>query len=154
MKMKFKINKPYEYKRLKDFSKKHHLKSSKKRLSIIECFINQNKHVSAEELYNKMKKAYPGIGYSTVYRTLKLLVECGLASACNFEQGITKFESAYEKEHHDHMICTKCGAIIEFTNKEIERMQRNVARKYKFLFHNHKLEIYGLCLKCANKGME
>ncbi|MGB9720956.1 MAG: Fur family transcriptional regulator [bacterium] len=150
--MNFKIRKPYDYERLKKLSKKQHLKSSHKRQSIIEYFLTQDKHLSAEELYNKIKNSFSGIGYSTVYRTLKLLVECGLASARHFEEGITRFEPIHPKEHHDHLICIKCGAIVEFANQEIERIQRRIARKYKFRVQDHKLEIYGLCQKCVRKA--
>lgn len=149
--MNFKIKNNYAYERLVQFSRKHKLKSSQKRKVIIYYFLNQDKHLSAEELYNMLKTKIPEIGYSTVYRTLKLLVECGLAKMRHFEKGITRFEPVHKKKHHDHLICTKCGAIIEFINQEIEKIQKQIARKYKFSVSDHKLEIYGLCLKCAQK---
>ncbi len=149
--MNFKIKNQNAYEQLTHASKKYRLKSSQKRKFIIDYFLNQDKHLSTEELYQKIKIKKPKIGYSTIYRTLKLLAECGLASIHHFEKGITCFEPVHKKQHHDHLICTKCGSIIEFTNEDIEKMQKKIARKYNFFVSNHKLEIYGLCLKCARK---
>ncbi len=128
------------------------MKSSRKRKFIIDYFLKQDKHFSAEELYNQIRNKFPGIGYSTVYRTLKLLAECGLASIRHFEEGITRFEPIHQREHHDHLICTGCKRIIEFKNKEIENLQKKIAQKLQFSVQNHKLEIYGLCPRCAKKG--
>ncbi len=149
MKMNFKIKNSYNYRILNKFIKKYHLKSSRKREQIINYFLALDRHISTEELYNKIKDRIPKIGYSTVYRTLKLLVSWGLATACQFEKGITRFEPVHREDHHDHLICTKCGAIIEFKNFEIERMQIKVADQHKFQIKDHKLEIYGLCQKCS-----
>uniref|UniRef100_A0A7V0Z4N4 Ferric uptake regulation protein n=1 Tax=candidate division WOR-3 bacterium TaxID=2052148 RepID=A0A7V0Z4N4_UNCW3 len=149
--MNFKIKNNYNDEQLARFRKKYRLKSSQKRQFIINYFLNQDKHLSVEELYNMIKNKVPKIGYSTVYRTLKLLAECGIVSIRHFEKGITRFEPIHKKQHHDHLICTRCGAIIEFINQEIEKIQKRVARKYNFSVLDHKLEIYGLCLKCARK---
>lgn len=149
--MNFKIKNNYNYDQLVKFFRKHKLKSSQKRKFVIDYFLSQNKHLSTEELYNMVKNRFPRIGYSTVYRTLKLLTECGLVSMHHFGKGITRFEPVHKKQHHDHLICAKCGAIIEFRNQEIEEIQKRIARKYNFIVHDHKLEIYGLCLKCVRK---
>jgi|YelNatPaOPRAMG01_1025707.scaffolds.fasta_scaffold01272_10 Fur family ferric uptake transcriptional regulator len=154
MKMNFKIKKNYDIKRLNDYIATHGLKSSKKRQFIIGYFLKQDSHISAEELYNQIKNKIPGIGYSTVYRTLKLLAECGLAIPQYFEKRLVRFEPIHKKEHHDHLICIECGKIIEFTCGEIEKMQETIAQRYKFHIKNHKLEIYGLCLNCAKRRRE
>ncbi|MEO0128613.1 MAG: transcriptional repressor [candidate division WOR-3 bacterium] len=151
MKMNFKIKNNYVPVELTKYSKKHKLKSSQKRKFIIDYFLSQNKHLSTEDLYIMIKNKKLKIGYSTIYRTLKLLAECGLASIHHFEKGITRFEPVHKKSHHDHLICIKCGSITEFTNQEIEKIQKRIARKYNFSVSDHKLEIYGLCLKCARK---
>ncbi|MGQ9663995.1 MAG: Fur family transcriptional regulator [bacterium] len=153
MKMKFKIKNEKEIDNLKAISEKYFSKSSRKRKFIIDYFLKCDKHFSVEELYTHIKKLIPGIGYSTVYRTLRLLVARGQAVARNFEKGLTRFEPIHQKNHHDHLVCIKCGKIIEFTNPVIERIQKKVALKYKFSVSDHKLEIYGLCQKCA-KGMK
>lgn len=127
------------------------LKSSAKRFFIINYFLKQNKHYSVEELYNHIKNRMPGIGYSTVYRALKLLVLRGLAVERTFEKRVTRFEPLHKEKHHDHLVCKKCGTIIEFTNSSIERNQQKIALKFKFTVTDHKLEIYGLCQKCRRK---
>lgn len=130
------------------------LKSSNKRSFIIEYFLKADRHFTVEELYDEIKQKKPGISYSTVYRTLKLLAECGLASECTFGYSVSRYEPIHQSQHHDHLICRKCGKIIEFENDKIEKLQKDVARKYRFHVSTHKLELYGLCSKCckAKKG--
>lgn len=127
------------------------LKSTHQRDQILKIFVDVGRHLSAEELYALVKKSHPGIGYATVYRTLKLLAEAGLAEAQRFDDGFTRYEYTAAIGHHDHLICTKCGTIIEFENARIEKLQQDVARKNKFLVQNHKLELYGLCAACQGK---
>jgi len=124
------------------------LKSTSQRDNILKIFVSAGTHLSAEELYNRLKKTHPRIGYATVYRTLKLLSDAGLADERRFEDGITRYEYKSSDGHHDHMICTKCGAIIEFENERIEALQINVAKKNGFKVQSHKLEMYGLCCAC------
>jgi Fur family ferric uptake transcriptional regulator len=128
------------------------LKSTNQRNKILKIFVDAGQHLSAEELYDRVKKIYPGIGYATVYRTLKLLAEAGLAQERRFEDGVTRYEHTSLDAHHDHLICTKCGAIIEFENKRIEALQQDVARKNRFQVQSHKLELYGLCADCQKNN--
>jgi Fur family ferric uptake transcriptional regulator len=127
------------------------LKSTRQRDRILAVFVSAGRHLSSEELYLLIKKTDKGIGYATVYRTLKLLAEAGLAHERRFEDGVTRFEYNAAEGHHDHLICTHCGRIIEFENEQIEELQLRVAKKNKFQVHNHKLELYGLCGRCQNK---
>lgn len=127
------------------------LRSTIQRDAILKIFIEAGQHVSAEELYVRAKKASPGIGYATVYRTLKLLAEAGLAEERRFDDGFTRFEFKSRSGHHDHLICTRCGAIVEFENERIEALQHDVARKRGFKVHSHKLELYGLCSDCRGR---
>lgn len=127
------------------------LKSTSQRDKILKIFIDAEQHLSAEELYVRVKKAHPGIGYATVYRTLKLFAEAGLAQERRFEDGFTRYEHTSANTHHDHLICTRCGTIIEFENERIEELQQDVARKNKFKVQSHKLELYGLCSGCQGK---
>jgi Fur family ferric uptake transcriptional regulator len=130
---------------------KRGLKTSKKRSYIVHYFLSADRHYSVEELYNELRTKKPHIGYSTVYRTLRLLAEFGLASERNFRDGVSRFEPVHKAQHHDHLICTECGKIIEFTNQHIERLQQTVARRYRFATIFHKLELYGLCEACRRK---
>jgi Fur family ferric uptake transcriptional regulator len=130
---------------------KQGLKFSSKRIAIIEYFINADRHFTVEQLYNEIKKIHPKIGYSTVYRTLKLLTKCGMANVHHFGETDAKFEVVHKKQHHDHLVCQTCGRIIEFTHTGIEEFQKEVARKHNFLVHNHELQIYGVCDRCQKK---
>jgi Fur family transcriptional regulator, ferric uptake regulator len=127
------------------------LKSTTQRGKILKIFVDARQHLSAEELFLRVKKAHPGIGYATVYRTLKLLAEAGLAQERRFEDGFTRYEHTNADTHHDHLICTRCGAIIEFENERIEQLQQDVAKKNRFKVQTHKLELYGLCEACQGK---
>ncbi len=127
------------------------LRSTTQRDNILGMFVDAGQHLSAEELYMRIKEVHPGIGYATVYRTLKLLAEAGLADEIRFEDGFTRYEFKASGDHHDHLICTQCGTILEFENERIEALQQDVARKNKFMVQSHKLELYGLCARCQKK---
>jgi Fur family ferric uptake transcriptional regulator len=151
MKMKVKVKNKLRLEDFNQYKSTRGLKTSQKRLLIITYFLKEDRHFSVEELYNEVKKKYPKVSYSTVYRALKLLADCGLAHICRFTDGTTRFEPAHKAEHHDHLVCQRCGAIIEFENTEIESLQKKVAQKHNFLVVLHKLELYGLCEDCQKK---
>lgn len=138
--------------REKDILREHitsrNMKYTRQREIILETFLKIGGHVSAEELYHKVTRRDPSIGLATVYRTLTLLCEGGIAQQREFGEGRTRFELMHEPKHHDHLICTKCGKIIEFENCNIERLQEKVARENEFKIYTHKLEIYGRCSEC------
>jgi Fur family ferric uptake transcriptional regulator len=141
-------------KALEEFIAKKRLKSTKQRDIIFDEFFNYlGQHVTVEDLYEKIKRSHPRIGYATIYRTLKLFKECGLAFERNFGDGRTRYEPVkFEGEHHDHLICVGCGKIIEFANNQIESCSKQVARLNGFEVVNHKLELYGYCSSCREGG--
>ena len=124
------------------------LKSTKQRDIILDCFLSCQQHLSTEELYLKLKEHNPNIGFATVYRTLKLFAEPGIAREIQFGDGQTRYEHLHAGEHHDHLVCTRCGAIVEFENEAIEKLQSEVASQHGFTIMNHKLELYGFCAGC------
>ena len=131
-----------------NFASSKGLKSTRQRDTILDCFLSCDQHLSTEELYLKLKESMPGIGFATVYRTLKLFAESGIAREIQFGDGQTRYEHLHAGEHHDHLVCTRCGAIMEFENETIEKLQAEVARNHGFTIVNHKLELYGICAKC------
>jgi Fur family ferric uptake transcriptional regulator len=131
-----------------DFIARKGLKSTRQRDTILDFFLSSELHMSIEDLYLKLRSKHPGIGYATVYRTLKLFAEAGIANEIQFGDGQTRYEHVNEGEHHDHLVCTHCGAITEFENETIEKLQSEVADSHGFLIKTHKLELYGLCAKC------
>jgi Fur family ferric uptake transcriptional regulator len=124
------------------------LKSTRQRNLILDTFFQLDGHFSVEQLWGKVRELDPRVSVATVYRTMKLLAESGLANAQNFGDGQTRYEPTIGREHHDHLICTRCGTIIEFENDRIEAMQEAVARKHGFRVTSHKMELYGLCRAC------
>ena len=95
-----------------------------------------------------MKKQDDGIGFTTVYRTLKLLAECGLASEVAFHDGIARYEHQYNRRSHHHMVCTVCGSSVEFFSREVEELESQIGRKHNYLTTRHSFQIYGLCEEC------
>lgn len=124
------------------------LKSTRQRSLIVDTFFNLDGHLSVEEVWARVRQADARVSVATVYRTMKLLHEAGLAHARNFGDGQTRYEAAVGREHHDHLICTRCATIIEFENDQIERLQELVAKKHGFRVTSHKMELYGLCKSC------
>jgi Fur family ferric uptake transcriptional regulator len=141
-----------EKKTFREYLTKQGLKSTRQRDLILDEFLRSASHLSTEELYLRLRKKHPGIGYATVYRTLKLFAECGLAEERHFGDGQTRYESMAGEQHHDHLVCTSCGAIIEFENSRIEELQQKVAQEHGFQIVSHRLELYGKCDKCAGKS--
>ena len=135
--------------RLRRFLGERGLRSTRQRDLIVDAFFRAGRHVNAEELHRSVRKKDGSIGVATVYRTLRLLTESGVAASRNFGDGQSVYEIA--DEHHDHLICTGCGTIIEFENEAIEQLQLEVADRHGFTITHHKLELYGLCGSCAKE---
>jgi len=129
----------------------HGLKSTRQRSLIVDTFFQMKGHLSVEDLWGKVRALDTKVSVATVYRTMKLLGECGLAHARNFGDGQTRYEAAIGRHHHDHLICTRCGTIVEFENDRIEQLQDMVARRHGFIVSSHKMELYGLCKNCQRE---
>jgi Fur family ferric uptake transcriptional regulator len=134
----------------KDALRERALKSTSQRDDIARVFFANNRHISVEELYREVKQVNPRVGYATVYRTVRLLRECGLAAERHFHDGEARFENVEDEHHHDHLICERCGRIVEFANDAIERLQEHVAQKLGFVITRHKMELYGVCAECRS----
>jgi len=128
------------------------LRSTDQRRLIVETFFGAPNHVSIEELLGQVRAKDPKVGYATVYRTLKLLTECGVALERRFGDGLTRYELADESSHHDHLICVECDKILEFEEDRIETLQEEIAKKYGYILKSHKHEMYGVCPECQAKS--
>jgi Fur family ferric uptake transcriptional regulator len=137
--------------RLNDYMAKHGLRSTEQRRLVTEMFFATEEHLSIEDLLDRVRTEEPKIGYATVYRTLKLLKDCGLAFERHFGDGVSRYEVAWANEHHDHMICVECEKIVEFEDPDIEELQHDVAARLGFTLVRHKLELYGMCADCRAK---
>jgi Fur family transcriptional regulator, ferric uptake regulator len=125
------------------------LRSTAQRRLVSDTFFRAPGHLSIDDMLALVRKRDPKVGYATVYRTLKLLVECGLANERQFEDTVTRFEVAHHDSHHDHLICLGCKRIVEFEDRQIERLQETVATRFGFELVSHKHELYGLCETCS-----
>ncbi len=108
------------------------LKNTNQRITILDAFLESDSHYSTEELYLLLRKDHPRIGYATVHRTLKLFAECGIASELNFGDGQMRYEPLHDGQHHDHLVCTSCGKVTEFTEPRIETLQEEIASEHGF----------------------
>jgi Fur family ferric uptake transcriptional regulator len=123
----------------------HGLKFTEQRRAIGEVFFSVDRHLSLLEILDEVRRRQRGIGYATVYRTMRLLSEGGLAEEHRFDGGQTRYEPVREGGHHDHLVCLRCGFIVEFEDELIEDRQRSIAAAHGFAMRTHRHEIYGLC---------
>lgn len=131
------------------------LKSTQQRDAIFQTFFRLDKHISVDELLTEVRKKAPHIGYATVYRTLKLLVEHGFASPRHFDDGHTRYDPLAEHEdEHDHLICVDCRKVIEFDDATVmARLNQIVEELGDFKLTRRKLELYARCTKpdCSHR---
>jgi Fur family transcriptional regulator, ferric uptake regulator len=136
-----------------EYLQERKLKLTPHRELILEAFLDNEGHRSVEDIYRTVRDLDPRIGYTTVYRTMKLLVDSALAREVDLADGITRYEHLFNHEHHDHMVCMKCGASIEFYNSDLETLQDAASEQLGFKVVDHRLQIYGLCQYCRkSKG--
>lgn len=128
------------------------LKHTAQRDTILRTFLDTRDHLSTEELFRRVRRKDSKIGYTTVYRTLKLLAECGLASEVAFHDGIARYEHQYNRRSHHHMVCTECGASVEFFSPEMDRLEQEIGRKHNYVTTRHTVQIYGICGNCRKKN--
>jgi Fur family ferric uptake transcriptional regulator len=130
------------------------LRWSSTRDAVVDAFLVAPHHVSVDELLARVRRREPGVGHATVYRTLRLLEEIGVALSHRFGDGPTRYEPAAGVPHHDHLVCTACGRVVEFVEPGIERLQEEVSRAAGYVVHAHRLEIHGRCPECRRGARE
>lgn len=128
------------------------------REAILRVLDENRDHLSAEELFFLVRKRYGGIGLATVYRTLDLLIQMGLVQRFDFGDGRSRYELTLdEKTHHHHLVCRKCGQVIDYTDfserecKFVKELGKEVSERHNFKIDSHQLDFYGLCDKCGGK---
>ncbi|WP_245628609.1 Fur family transcriptional regulator [Salidesulfovibrio brasiliensis] len=131
-----------------DYLRERDMNLTPQRALIVEAFLAEEGHFTSEQLYIKARKADPSIGQATVYRTLKLLVDSGLAETFDIGEGVALYEHGYGHAHHDHLICTKCGRKVEIVDEVIERRQEDLAEEQGFTLTRHRMLLFGTCPQC------
>lgn len=144
---------PYEdVENLKNVLKEKGYKLTPQRRAIVEIIIkNEGSHLTTEEIYNLVKDECPEIGLATVYRTVMLLEEMGLLSKLDLNDGCSRYELIHEDENHQHhhLICRKCGKVIEVQGDLLEELEENIEKKYNFKIEDHSVKFYGICSECS-----
>jgi len=122
------------------------LKFTRQRRVIAEVVFNSEGHLTLNQILDRARDDHPSVGYATVYRTMKLLAESGMAEEHKFADGQARYERASD-DHHDHIICSRCGRIVEFEDEDIERRQERIANELGFKVLSHRHEIYADCVQ-------
>ena len=133
-----------------DFMRHKGKNLTEQRKLIAQTFLDTKGHFSAEELTTLVKKRMPQLGQATVYRTLKLLVESGLADTLDTGDGVILYEQKYGQLHHDHLICVQCGKRVEILDAVIEVRQAEVAARHGYELTQHRMILYGVCDECRS----
>lgn len=130
----------------------HNLPVTSQREHVAEVLFDSSGHLSADDIERRLRERGAHVGKATVYRTLELLAESGMVTARDFGEGFRRYERAPGRAHHEHLICMRCGKVIEFVNERLERMKALIAEEYGFRHHHHRLEIFGTCPECQQQG--
>ena len=130
-----------------DFLRTKNLKHSKPRHDIVEVFLASEGHLSAQDLYEQVRRKNARVGFATVYRTLKLLEECGLARSMDYGDGVQRYEP--DRFKHHHAICTACNRTIEFLSPELDTLLQQVQKSHGFLPQSHAVRILSVCADCT-----
>jgi Fur family transcriptional regulator, ferric uptake regulator len=138
--------------RLDGYVKQKGLKSSGQRSVILSFMLKDAQHHTVEELYEICKKKNPEIGIATVYRTVKLLCDAGIARELHVNNDVTRYEVITDDTHHDHLVCVSCGSFAEISSEIIEMEQLKIAKQNGFELTDHSLVLYGICSSCVKKG--
>src|SRR6202049_1693175 len=127
------------------------LKQTAQRDTILRTFLETREHLSINELHRLVQQKDARIGFTTVYRTLKLLAECGLASEVAFHDGIARYEHQYNRRSHHHMVCTGCGSSVEFFSEQVGAIERGTGHNHLYVPPRHTFQIYGVCEECRDR---
>jgi Fur family transcriptional regulator, ferric uptake regulator len=123
-------------------------KRSSKRDRIVQVFLRQEGHVSADDLFERVRKEAPGVGRATVYRTLQWMVDAGVARKVDFGEGRSRFEPSYRHPRHFHLICSTCHSSSEFLSSDVETLMEEIAGARNFEATQAVVQIYGTCEQC------
>lgn len=130
------------------------LKMTRQRELLVKTFLEAEGHLSAEELFELTRQRDSKLGYATVFRTLRAMVECGIARETDFSDGRTRFEKNFRKPDHHHIVCQSCGKAIEFFSPELEELEERIIAQYHVKPIKQKFQIYGICEECQNAQNE
>jgi Fur family ferric uptake transcriptional regulator len=138
--------------RFAGFLQQQGLKMTNERRALVREIFATHYHFEADELLAKMKEKDVKISRATVYRTLELLVKSGMVRRVHLGEDHYHYEHVSRNSHHDHLVCTTCGTVIEFHDEELEKRQIEICDRKKFTPTFHNLQILGICERCRRRG--
>ena len=136
----------------REYLAKRSLRMTEERRAILAALLHTRGHFDVDGLSDMLRKSGRRVSRATIYRTLDHLVESGLAIRHDFGDNNSRYEKAFGRLHHDHMVCLHCGGIEEFENPEIEALQETVSREHGFELVRHTMLLFGLCGKCGSRN--
>jgi Fur family ferric uptake transcriptional regulator len=131
----------------------HHQPVTRQRDRVAQVVFLSDGHLSVDEILRRLREQDETVGTATVYRTLEVLVESGLVRAHDFGEGFKRYEAMLTQMHHEHLICERCGRVVEFQNERLERMLPIIADEHSFQHQRHRVEIYGVCADCRRREL-
>ena len=132
----------------RDILRREGFKYTSQRVAVLKEVLKEKGHRECEDIYLALKKSVRHVSRATVYRTMDILVNNGYARKIDIGDGRARYESKIGIPHHDHMICTSCGGIVEFVDQEVEDLQNIIAKRYHFELQRHVHQLFGICKKC------
>lgn len=139
--------------RFRRYLREHHQPVTRQRDLVAQIVLLSGEHQSVEEIRRRLLDRGEAVGTATVYRTLEVLLESGMVRAHDFGEGFKRYEPTPAQTHHEHLICERCGRVVEFQNERLERMLPIIADEHAFQHQRHRVEIYGVCRECRQREL-
>ena len=139
--------------RFRRFLRDHHQPVTRQRDLVAQVVLLADDHLSVDAIQRRLRDQGESVGTATVYRTLEKLVESGLVRAHDFGEGFKRYEPMPAQTDHEHLICERCGRVVEFQNERLERMLPVIADEHAFQHTRHRVEIYGVCRDCLRREL-
>lgn len=136
----------------REYLREHALPVTAPRMAVAEVVLGADRHLSADDVVRTLASRGTPVGTATVYRALDVLVTSGLAVERDFGEGFRRYEAARGAPHHEHLLCTVCGAVAEFRDERLERMTTLIAEAHRYARQGHRLVILGVCPDCQRGG--
>lgn len=136
--------------KFEEYLREENYRVTPERFEVLDAVMAASGHFDADELFLTLKKNGSKVSRATVYNTLDILEECELVFKTRLKDHGSRYEKAFGRSHHDHLVCVKCGKIVEFVDDGIEQAQHAIAKKFKFTLISHSHQIFGLCPDCKN----
>lgn len=139
--------------RFRRYLRDRRLPVTRQRIAVAEVLLASADHPSVESLRHRLEAKGEHVGTATLYRTVDALVKSGLVLEHDFGEGFRRYEPVKEAAEHAHLVCRRCGGVVEFSNDRLERMLRMTADEHHFHYERHKVEIHGICASCRGRDL-